>query len=118
MSSEHEASLGEGNYRWIRILAAAAAGDYAAADEDLAYLAGTGQGGMLSTFVTAWHWRSARPSSTTVRGSGSRSPPWAPRLFGRLEFSSRVRSGVQTLSQRADVTTLRGLLALEVGAGR
>jgi hypothetical protein len=36
-------------------------------------------------------------------------------VFGRLEFSSRVRSLVQVLSQRADVTTLRGLLALEVG---
>jgi hypothetical protein len=38
------------------------------------------------------------------------------RVFGRIEFSGRVRMIVETLDQQADVTTLRGLLALEVGA--
>jgi hypothetical protein len=116
MSSEHEASLGEGNYRWLRILAAAAAGDYAAADEDLAYLAGTGQGGASFDVRDGIALAIGKAVLDDRPGERLSFATLGARLFGRLEFSGRVRSGVQTLSRRADVTTLRGLLALEVGA--
>jgi hypothetical protein len=113
MAPEQEASLGEKNFRWLRVLAAAAVGDYATADADLADLAGADQNtqgqrewiALAAGKATLDDWPAERLSFATL----------AWRVFGRLEFSSRVRSLVQVLSQRADVTTLRGLLALEVG---
>lgn len=115
MSSEHEASLGEGNYRWLRILAAAAAGDYATADEDLAYLAGMARGDVSSDVRDAMALAVGKAVLDDRPGERLSFATLGARVFGRLEFSSRIRSGARTLSQRADVTALRGLLALEVG---
>ena len=115
MTAEHEASLGEGNYRWLRILASAAAGDYATADADLAYLAGAGLGAESHgprdaiTLAVGKAVLDDRPGERlSFAGLGSR-------ISGPLEFRSRLRSSALALSQRADVTVLRGLLALEVG---
>ena len=113
MAPEQEVSLGAGNYRWQRVLATAAAGDYRAADEEMGLLAGDAQrGDTLVPQVTLAIGQAVLDDRPTMRLSLATLPG---RVLGRLEFSTRVQGLVRAMIQRADVTTLRGLLALETG---
>lgn len=115
MAPEQEASLGMQRYRWLRILAAAATGDYAAADADLAYAAGLGSGADSQSSRDEMALTIAKAVLDDRPGEWLSFATLGWRVYGRIEFSRVVRLLVETLTQQADVTTLRGLLALEVG---
>jgi hypothetical protein len=113
IAPEQEASLGSRSYYWLRILASAAAGDYAAADADLASMAGPADDprGPRQALALAL-------GKAVVDDCPAERPSFATlsrRSFGRIEYSTSVRSLASVLSLQADVLALRGLLALEVG---
>ncbi|HET6572280.1 MAG TPA: hypothetical protein VFG68_01670 [Fimbriiglobus sp.] len=116
MVPEQELSLGTRDFRWLRALASAAAGDYATADDDLAALEGVqaGAGSIGPRQAIALTIGKAILDDRPGEWPSFANLGW--RVFARAELGSRVRSNAQALSQRADVATLRGLLALEVGA--
>jgi hypothetical protein len=115
MAPEQELSLGMQKYRWLRILAAAATGDYAAADADLAYAAGLGSDDDSQASRNAMALTIAKVVLDDRPGEWLSLATLGWRVYGRIEFRNRVRLIVETWNQQADVTALRGLLALEVG---
>ena len=112
---EIEAALGEGNYRWLRAQAFAAAGDYALADEELARLAAGAHGPQtlrpraLIALLVAQH------AALESRLGGNSLPELIRHVLVRTALLDRVGDLAQNMRQTADVTVLRGLLAVEQG---
>jgi tetratricopeptide (TPR) repeat protein len=117
-SPEHKAALGA-SYHWLRVQALAARGDYALAREECNRLAPAGAPGP--------HGSEGVPLREIMAGMigqmvldeqpGGRCPPdLLRRARSRYEFQSRIRELAKSLRLGADVTVLRGLLALEEGA--
>jgi tetratricopeptide (TPR) repeat protein len=115
---QQKSSLGPASYHWLRTRALAATGDYALAREELDELnrslsPGTeepGKGGLRETM--------AMLIGQAVLDEGCVDGP-APyhlrRVFIRRELRSSVARLARKLTQAADVSVLRGLLALEEG---
>lgn len=112
---EQAAALGQGNFRWLRAQAYAASGDYALADEELALLAAGGQDpealqhrALLAVLVSQY---------TALEGRvwGDSLAELVQRVVIRSVFLDRVDQLTGKVHQGADVTVLRGLLALEQG---
>jgi hypothetical protein len=111
---EQQASLGA-TYYWIRTLAAAAVGDYATAHTASAELTPTG--GRRSG-VALYQERVALAIgqflSDELAAGGTRPHPFG-RVMGQNDYRDRLANMTRRMRQEADVTVLRGLLALERG---
>jgi tetratricopeptide (TPR) repeat protein len=115
---EQEAALGAVNYHWLRAQALAASGNYALAEEEctqmvraLAVDPKTGQ-------PVRYRQRMALLVGQTVLDEHPREasvPYLFERTYARTGFHQRVTGLARSLRQEADVTVLRGLLALEEG---
>ena len=111
MTPELEGSLGSLSFHWLRAQALAAAGEYAAADVELAELAG-------------------RPGKDQVAGAFGRLvgravlneqaglqylPQLVWRALARNDFVAAAEGMIRGLTEESDAATLRGLVALEAG---
>jgi hypothetical protein len=112
MTPEIRGSIGEFAFRWFRLLALSAVGDYDATDAEL-----TALGGDLPP---------ARQVSREVAGivgkslldeqfGGTELPALVLRGLSRSDTGNRITELTQNLAAQADVIVLRGLLALEAG---
>jgi tetratricopeptide (TPR) repeat protein len=110
---EQKARLGPA-YHWLRAQALAAAGDYALAEEECAELgrslAGDEPGGLRGgvALLTGQAMLAGQPGGESVGHLLGRGVIWA-------EFHARVTGLALSLRRQADMTVLRGLLALEEG---
>jgi tetratricopeptide (TPR) repeat protein len=116
LAPEHRDDLGASTCHWLRVQALAASGEYALARQECSQLARVaalgGSGGV--------HARQALALlvAQVVLGEqpGTESIPFLLRKdFIRLAFPRQLAGFVRRLRQEADVTVLRGLLALEEG---
>lgn len=117
ISPEQKKALGAASYHWLRAQAAAAMGDYVAADEECAELARS---------LTGDHPDTGRPvREAAALAIGLTTLDEAPgaggleavvrKVLHRGDVSNQIAATAQGLRQAADVGALRGLLALEVG---
>jgi hypothetical protein len=118
LAAEHKAALGASSYHWLRAQALAASGDYALAEEECAELGRAlllGQEGKeplgpreMMALVVSQVVLDEQPEAGSM-------PQLLWRPFQRGEFRNRIARLAQSLRREADVTVLRGLLALEEG---
>jgi tetratricopeptide (TPR) repeat protein len=118
MGPEQEAALGQQPYHWLRVQALAATGDYALGREECDHLS-------RSLAPHAGGQEPARFREIMALLIGRRvleeqvGPVSLPELIrrtsDRFEFRNRIAGLAQSLRREADVTVLRGLLALEEG---
>jgi tetratricopeptide (TPR) repeat protein len=115
---DQEQTLGAQTYHWLRLQALAALGDYALAQEEcnlLAQPSGSSPQGQESTEIRQVM---AILISQRVFGEGPGGisiPEYYRRKFDQFDFRNRLARLAQVLRREADVTVLRGLLALEEG---
>jgi hypothetical protein len=112
-ASELKGSLGAVRYHWLRAQALAAGGDYAAADTELAELAGEEAPAPARTAGVF-----AALTGRAVLGeqpAGLDLPAALARVLARFEFQSALGQVAAGLAGRADAAVVRGLLALEAG---
>jgi tetratricopeptide (TPR) repeat protein len=110
---------GASNYHWLRVQALAAAGDYEAARRACEDLAGTlGPGGPGQSKDRTRNILAATVGQRILSelGAGASLPDLIRQAYDRSEFLRQVGGIAQTLRREADVSVLRGLLALEEGA--
>jgi tetratricopeptide (TPR) repeat protein len=118
LSPEHEAALGPASYHWFLAQAAAALGDYSRA-QDECVRASEGLGlrpgaSQPMRFREGMALLVAKLLLDEQTGGGA--PPSDLRTpLGRVEFSTQIRTLAGMLRQQAELTVLRGLLALEEG---
>jgi hypothetical protein len=119
LEPEHRLAVGDANYDWLQAQAAAAVGDYAGADENLAAMAASIRPVQVGrTFVLP-----ARPGmalAATQSVLEHRIPEGGPALLAatilnRLLFLGRLGRLVSSVRQESDLLVLRGQLALEAG---
>jgi hypothetical protein len=120
LEPDHEAVLGYSPYHWLQVQAAAACGDYAAADAELDKLSEEVRR-VVTSPEQAVPVRSAVAARVAgavltrpVHGSGP--PGLAAALFQQFEALRPLGGPAGLLRQEADFQVLRGLLALECGA--
>jgi hypothetical protein len=112
-AAESKGSLGTVRYHWLRTQALAALGEYAAADAELAELAGEeGPAGARTAQVFAVLTGRALLDE---QPAGLGLPALVSRAWARFEFWSAVQREAAGLAGRADAALLRGLLTLEAG---
>ncbi len=111
---DQKSALGEGSFHWLRMQAFAASGDYGRAEEECDQIVAVSRGpnplgprGATALVV-------GRAVLDEETGLGLL-PQQLWRALGRLEFQGRVSEQARRMKQEADVTALRGLLALERG---
>ncbi len=117
LDSEKKAVLGK-NYHWMRMQALAALGEYDLAREECNAFAGSlGQSDPSGQPV---HYREIMALLIGQRVLGEHSEKrtlfdgfW--KAIGRTQFSNQLGELIKILKREADVTVLRGLLALEEG---
>jgi tetratricopeptide (TPR) repeat protein len=115
---DQEQTLGTQTYHWLRLQALAALGDYALAQEEcnlLAQPSGSSPQGQESAGIRQVM---AILICQRVLGEGPGGisiPEYYKRKFDQLDFHNRLARLAQVLRREADVTVLRGLLALEEG---
>jgi hypothetical protein len=120
LEPDHEVVLGHSPYHWLRAQAAAACGDYAAADAELEQLSE----GVRRVVTTPGHAEPVRAAAAMrVAGAvlarptyGSGPPGLAAALFLQFEALRPLDIPAGLMRQEADFQVLRGLLALECGA--
>ena len=108
-------ALGETNYHWVRAQGFMAAGEYGAANLELADLAEL-EGGMpdpatvgeLAKQFVARELLNSQPGGFGVAAVTTRA-------VSRAAFESQLGGVTQRLAQQADTATLRGMVALEAG---
>jgi hypothetical protein len=115
---EHKERLGASTYHLLRAQALAASGAYALAEEECEQLARSLAGGAqgqeavrLREVMALWIGRAVlehQPGGESV-------PRLALRARSRYELRQRIAGFARDLKRQADVTVLRGLLALEEG---
>jgi tetratricopeptide (TPR) repeat protein len=115
---EQETALGPVNYHWLRAQALASSGNYALAEEECAQmrkaLSSDPKTGrpvrfrQLMSLLVGQAVLDEHPREASV-------PYLFERTYGRMGFHQRVTGFARALRQEADVTVLRGLLALEEG---
>jgi tetratricopeptide (TPR) repeat protein len=118
MAPEQEEELGPQRYHWLRAQALAATGDYALAQEECNQLAGSLGSGARGPQATRPREVMALLIGRRVLSEHARGgylPDFFWRTSERYEFRNRIISLAQGLRREADVTVLRGLLALEQG---
>lgn len=119
LQPDHLGMIGELDYRWIRVRAMAVAGDYAAADEELARMVAftlpargevTGdalvRGEMAKVVgqIILNDWRQDRTPVTLMLN-----------VDAQRQLMSHFHRNLALLRQAMELTALRGLLAIEVG---
>jgi tetratricopeptide (TPR) repeat protein len=120
LEPEHEAVLGFSHFHWLRAQAAAACGDYAAADEELDRISEVVRSVRVSPTElvpvrTSVALRAA--SAVLTRPAPKAGPPGlASAVFLQFQALRPLGGPIDLLRQEADLLTLRGLLALEAGA--
>ncbi len=119
LAPEHREALGAIRYHWLRALQEAALGNYARADRELAR--------MSEMFAEApWSATEAVPVRLPLSLAAAQAvlgrhwPEGGPAPFGQLTWSrggplNQASKLVVNLRQEANLTALRGLLALECG---
>lgn len=112
---EHRDTLGMKPYHWLRIQSLAALGDYTSAQEECSQLAVAGRGDAPGGPREVMALLVGRAILEEQPGAESL-PRLHQRAVRRFEFDNRIAGLTQNLRQEADVTVLRGLLALEEGA--
>jgi tetratricopeptide (TPR) repeat protein len=112
---ELAASLGAGNFRWLRAQAFAAGGNYAAAEEELGHLAvgGRAEGDMTPRAAIAL--MVAQQFGLESRLGGRSFAESIRRVLTRTVFLDRVNDLAQRMRQEADINVVLGVLALEQG---
>jgi hypothetical protein len=114
---EQQAALGT-SYHWLRAQARAASGDYALAEQECGQLSQAlavgfpGQGSVQFREVMALL---AANRVLDEQPAGGSLFDLLRRAQGRFDFYNRITGLAQRLRREADVTVLRGLLALEEG---
>lgn len=119
MLPEHKEDLEPSAYHWIRLRALAASGDYVGAEEESAELAQVVTSRRADKEPVPFRESMALLIGQTVLDahSGGGVLPYEVRQpFGRIEYTSRIVALARKTRQKAEVTVLRGLLALELGA--
>lgn len=118
MEPDQRQALGSTTYHWLRTQALAASGDYLGADSDLKSLADSlvpdDKGGQAMNARQLVATLVGQAVLDEQPGLGSL-PHLLARARGRSEFLSRVNSLERGLKQQANVSVIRGLLALEEG---
>jgi tetratricopeptide (TPR) repeat protein len=110
---------GATSYHWIRIQALAATGNYEAAREacdDLAGILGPGGPGQESGRLQNILAVTVGQRVLSEYAAGASLPDLMREAYERSDFLRQVRGLAQSLRREADVSVLRGLLALEEGA--
>jgi hypothetical protein len=118
MEPEQRQALGATTYHWLRAQALAASGDYLGADSELALLSPSlvpdDQRGRAMNARQLLSVLIGRAVLDEQPGVGSLTH-LLTRARGRAEFLSRVSPLERGLKQQANVSVIRGLLALEEG---
>jgi tetratricopeptide (TPR) repeat protein len=115
MTPEVRGSLGDAIYQWLRARALAAAGEYDDADAQLAVMIGPGGRLPVNAEVA---FDVARLTGKAVLDAQTGLSP-LPQLVwgtgGQVGFWAEINEMSRALARRADMTVLRGVLALEAG---
>jgi tetratricopeptide (TPR) repeat protein len=115
MTDEVRGSLSDDSYHWLRCRAMIALGDYDAADGELAVLIGSGgrlpEPGRVADEVGGLVGKAVLDEGT----AGPYLPGIVWLALGRSDFRMRIAEITEKLALVADVTVLRGLIALESG---
>jgi hypothetical protein len=106
-------SVGAAGYHWLRTQALAAVGEYAAADGELAELAGAN--GLAPARMAGVFAARTGQALLAEQPAGLGLPALLGRALARFDFWAAVQQESAGLARRADATVLRGLLALEAG---
>jgi tetratricopeptide (TPR) repeat protein len=119
LAPEYEEELGPAAYHSLRVQADAACGDYAGADRELA---GMAEGLLRVAVMPGEPVEVRRAVALQVGGAvlarpapGSGAAGLADSAYQRSEWLRRLDGPAGMLRQQADVSVLRGLLALEAG---
>jgi hypothetical protein len=119
LNPEHRPAFGDVDYHWMLAQAAAAAGDYAGADENLAEMARRGKAvrarGGLVLDARGGIGLAATQAVLEHRLPLGGPALLAPAVLNRLLFLGRLGILVEYLRQQGDILVLRGLLSLEAG---
>lgn len=115
--------LGRDEYHWVRALAHLAAGDYAAADAELAEMLKDFSTSSFGVIRDSYTPRQATDIAATLVAEGflTQRPGensleaiiW--RIGGELKFANGLGELVDVIAHQNDVNALRGLVALEAG---
>jgi tetratricopeptide (TPR) repeat protein len=111
LEPEHEGALGTAVYRWLRVQAYAATGNYAAAQDEITRSTDWPEPGSVRDALAVM-------IGQAVVGSWpgkNHLPDIISRTLGRYNYVVWLEEFVQKLQTQADVMAMRGLLALEEG---
>lgn len=112
---EVRGSIGERSYRWSRAQAHAALGEYDAADGELAAMAGPGGRFVAPGDAGAFIGGLVGKAVLDDRPGPADAPHALWRALRRSDFQTQIADVAQRLGLQADMTVVRGAVALEAG---